>query len=61
MKTMQTMHTPDIITRLVLLGPQRVEREPKVRRYRLARLKLDGAEGRPRDEARYAHLKRVYD
>ena len=54
------MHTP-AISRLVLIGPPRAEREAKVRHYRLARLKLDGAEGRPRDEARYAHLKRVYD
>jgi len=57
---MRHMHTP-AISRLVLIGPPRAEREAKVRHYRLARLKLDAAEGRPRDEARYAHLKRVYD
>jgi hypothetical protein len=48
-------------SRLVLLGPASVARDAKVRRYRLARLKLEGNDGKPRSESRYAHLKRVYD
>jgi hypothetical protein len=57
---MRTMNAP-ALSRLVLVGPTRAEREPKIRRYRLARLKLVEAIERPSDEARYAHLKRVYD
>ena len=49
------------VSHLVLVGPPRVERDAKVRRYRLARLKLEGTEGRLRGDARFAHLKRVYD
>jgi hypothetical protein len=45
--------------RLVLLAPSRDDREQKIRRYRLARLKLD--EQRDEREAPFAHLKRVYD
>jgi hypothetical protein len=44
--------------RLVLVGPARHERETKIRRYRLARLKLEDRDER---EPRFAHLKRVYD
>ena len=51
--------TPPDVSRLVLLGPARHESDAKVRRYRLARLKLD--DERARGEARFAHLKRVYD
>ena len=47
-------------SRLVLLGPPRDERETKIRRYRLARLKLTDDPGR-RAQAPYAHLKRLYD
>ena len=57
---MPTMTSP-ALSRLVLLGPTRVEREPKIRRYRLARLKLVEPAERETGEARYAHLKRVYD
>jgi len=57
---MRIMNAP-AVNRLVLVAPRRVPREePKVRRYRLARLRLEG-EDRPRGDARYAHLKRVYD
>jgi hypothetical protein len=48
-------------SRLVLLGPAHAQRDAKVRRYRLARLKLEGADSRSRRDSRYAHLKRVYD
>ena len=58
--TIRTMSTP-APSRLILLGPARAEREPKIRRYRLARLKLVEPEERASAEARYAHLKRVYD
>jgi hypothetical protein len=55
------MSTP-ALSRVVLLGPTQVERQPKIRRYRLARLKLaDAADARLSPESRYAHLKRVYD
>ena len=58
---MRTM-TAAPISRLVLLAPPRDERESKIRRYRLARLKLtDDERARPRGDARYAHLKRLYD
>jgi hypothetical protein len=49
------------VSRLILLGPTPAERDAKVRHYRLARLKLEGNDARPRGDARYAHLKRVYD
>jgi hypothetical protein len=59
---MRTMSTPaPALSRLVLLGPTRAERESKIRRYRLARLTLAGPAPRPSGEAPYAHLKRVYD
>jgi hypothetical protein len=58
---MRTMSTP-ALSRLVLVGPTRVDREPKIRHYRLARLKLaDAGDARAARESRYAHLKRVYD
>jgi hypothetical protein len=57
---MQHMNQP-AYSRLVLLGPANAARDVKVRRYRLARLKLEGNETRPRGESRFAHLKRVYD
>jgi hypothetical protein len=57
---MHLMNQP-AYSRLVLLGPASVARDAKVRRYRLARLKLEGNDGKPRSESRYAHLKRVYD
>jgi hypothetical protein len=57
---MQRMNQP-AYSRLVLLGPATAERSAKVRRFRLARLKLEGNDARPRRESRYAHLKRVYD
>jgi hypothetical protein len=54
------MLTMTALNRLVLVGPARDARDAKVRRYRLARLKLDG-EMRSRSESPYAHLKRLYD
>lgn len=57
---MQLMNQP-AFSRLVLLGPATAARDAKVRRYRLARLKLEGNDARPHRESRYAHLKRVYD
>lgn len=48
--------------RLVLLGPPRGARGrdgASVRRYRLARLRVEG-QRRP-DEPRFEHLKRTYD
>ena len=56
---MLTMTAP-ALNRLVLVGPTRDVRDAKVRRYRLARLKLDG-DARMRSESPYAHLKRLYD
>ena len=54
--------TPTAVSRLVLLGPSsRTDDESKIRRYRLARLKLDDNDDRSRSETRYAHLKRLYD
>jgi hypothetical protein len=49
------------ISRLVLVAPPRNEREAKIRRYRLARLKLTDDPGRARGADRFAHLKRIYD
>ena len=57
---MHHMNQP-AFSRLVLLGPASGARDAKVRRYRLARLKLEGNDARPRGESRFAHLKRVYD
>jgi hypothetical protein len=54
--------TPTAVSRLVLLGPSSPsEEQAKIRRYRLARLKLEANNDAPQDEARYAHLKRLYD
>jgi hypothetical protein len=55
---MRTMNAAAPISRLVLLAPARDDREAKIRRYRLARLKLTEE---PRREAPFSHLKRVYD
>lgn len=53
--------TPTAVSRIVLLGPaDRSDEESKIRRYRLARLKLEGND-RLEGQARYAHLKRLYD
>jgi len=49
------------LSRLVLLAPVRDERDAKIRRYRLARLKLLDDPQRSRGETRYTHLKRLYD
>ena len=50
------------VSRLVLLAPERNERDAKIRRYRLARLKLSDDPGRTaQKEAPFSHLKRVYD
>ena len=53
--------SPHAVSRLVLVGPTRAEREDNIRRYRLARLKLVDGQTRSAGESRYAHLKRVYD
>ena len=55
---MRTMNAAAPITRLVLLAPPRDDRDAKIRRYRLARLKLTED---ARKEASFTHLKRVYD
>jgi hypothetical protein len=57
---MRTMNAAAPISRLVLLAPPRneSERDAKIRRYRLARLKLTEP---PRREAPFAHLKRMHD
>ena len=52
--------TASALNRLILVGPTGDARDAKVRRYRLARLKLDGEPG-VRSESPYAHLKRLYD
>jgi hypothetical protein len=52
--------SPHAVSRLVLVGPTRTDREEKIRRYRLARVKLNGPD-RPATDPRYEHLKRVYD
>ena len=54
---MRIMSTPAIATRRVVLLPESREgREAKIRRYRLARLRLDDVR-----EPRFSHLKRQYD
>jgi len=55
--------TPAAVSRVVLMARRDTvaPRDPtaaKVRRYRLARLAV---EGRPPDDGRFAHLRRVYD
>ena len=58
--TMASMHAS--ARRIVLLPEPRDAREGKIRRFRLARVKLDAADARDaRDELRFAHLKRLYD
>jgi hypothetical protein len=52
--------TPTAVSRIVLVGPSRADEESKIRRYRLARLKLEDND-RTEEQARYAHLKRLYD
>ena len=59
---MRIMSTPAAVSKVVLLPEPREGREAKIRRYRLARLKLEGGReqlcaGGPA----YSHLKRVYD
>ncbi len=59
---MLRMTTAIAANRLVLVGPARASRGrdgASIRRYRLARLKLEG-ERRPGD-GRHDHLKRIYD
>jgi hypothetical protein len=54
--------SPIVANRLVLVGPPRASRGrdgATVRRYRLARLKVEG--DRRADEPRFEHLKRTYD
>jgi len=59
---MRTMNAAAPVSRLVLLAPERNERDAKIRRYRLARLKLSDDPGRgAQKEAPFSHLKRVYD
>jgi hypothetical protein len=51
------------VNRLVLIGPTRAASGrdgAAVRRYRLARLRVEGDRVRP-GQPRHAHLKRVYD
>jgi len=45
-------------SRLVLLGPATAARDANVRRYRLARLQLNG---RATGRNRFEHLRRTYD
>jgi hypothetical protein len=56
---------PSTPARLVLVGAPRVEREEKIRRYRLARLRLEGdldrSRGAEREAQRFSHLRRQYD
>lgn len=57
------MTQPERSSKVVLIEDQRAIADTRgtgsVRRYRLARLRL---EGRPTDpEARFEHLKRIYD
>jgi len=54
------MTYPAITSRVVLLEDTRAVATPgPLRRYRLARLRLDGRSDDP--EKRFAHLERVYD
>jgi hypothetical protein len=56
---------PSTPARLVLVGAPRAEREQKIRRYRLARLRLesdlDRSRGAERESNRFSHLRRQYD
>jgi hypothetical protein len=60
---MLDMTHPITSSKVLLVADQRSEREESggapVRRYRLARLRLDGRPAGP--EARFEHLKRVFD
>jgi hypothetical protein len=59
---MLTMNSAQAANRLLLVGPSRGSHgrdTTAVRRYKLARLKLEG-QRRPGDE-RFTHLKRQYD
>ena len=56
---MRTMNAAAPISRIVLLAPPRTEGDAKIRRYRIARLKLTDEPARR--EAPFTHLKRVYD
>ena len=58
--SMRVMSTPAPISRLVLVGPERRARDEKIRRYRLARVRVE-AVSRGRREDRFAHLRRAYD
>ena len=60
---MLAMTRPLASSKLILVedrnGSSDAERPARVRRYRLARLQLDGRSGDP--ASRFDHLKRVYD
>jgi hypothetical protein len=59
--TIPNMTTPATLSRVVLVPSRDKPRgEDKIRRYRLARLKLQSNE-RPDAESRFAHLRRAYD
>jgi hypothetical protein len=57
------MTRPAASSKFILLerrsGASDADRPPRVRRYRLARLQLDGRSSDP--AARFDHLKRVFD
>ena len=58
---MSTMNAAPTISRLVLVGePRADERETKIRRFRLARVKLE-EESRAERDVRHSHLRRSYD
>ena len=60
---MPRMTPPAALTRLVLIGPAPAASgrdRAAVRRYRLARLRVEGDRMRP-GRPRHAHLARVYD
>ena len=58
-----TMNSPQTVSKLLLVADQRggsnAATVAPVRRYRLARLRLDGRATEP--GARFEHLKRVFD
>ena len=59
---MRIMNAAAPISRLVLVAPPRTDREAKIRRYRLARLKLTDTPDRgSHRDVPFSHLKRVYD
>ncbi|HWF53510.1 MAG TPA: hypothetical protein VG223_02725 [Solirubrobacteraceae bacterium] len=57
------MNSPQTVSKLLLVADERggapAASAPLVRRYRLARLRLDGRSSAP--GARFDHLKRVFD